>query len=361
MRLHYRQWSPDLQEAFATFQTWATAPVIPGRNATLKKRLTTMKGYMIAFEGYFGFLHHVKHVSPITFDHLFDLSLITNFVHWHINDVHKRPTVTIHEFLTHILALTRQYRPNPALRADLMTLKKTLPKPDPLYKKEDAWVSLATLHEVGEAIWPRKQPKDFPQRRIKIPGRFGAVRAGLSLMLRLWTYIPYRSRNMREMELGTNLHKDAHGKWRLTFRGEQLKVATKRGRPNILDLPFPEQLVPVLEDYLATWRPLLVSAASQPTNLVFLTVRGNRYTHEALMQSTKMIVYRYTGKAWHPHIIRTVWATEWIRKTHGDFYTAAIMLNDRLETVIAKYTHLLDEDVAEKAYSLIQERNGHNK
>ena len=79
------------------------------------------------------------------------------------------------------------------------------------------------------------------------------------------------------------------------------------------------------------------------------------------MISTKSTVYRYTGKHWHPHIIRTVWATEWIRKTHGDFYTAAIMLNDRLETVIAKYTHLLEEDVAEKAYRLLAERNGQGK
>ena len=74
----------------------------------------------------------------------------------------------------------------------------------------------------------------------------------------------------------------------------------------------------------------------------------------------KRLVYSYTGKRWHPHIIRTVWATEHIRKT-GDFYGAAIMLNDRLETVMAKYTHLVEEDVAEKIYRLIDERNGQGK
>jgi hypothetical protein len=37
------------------------------------------------------------------------------------------------------------------------------------------------------------------------------------------------------------------------------------------------------------------------------------------------------------------------------------MLNDRLETVIAKYTYLLEEDVAEKAYKLIDERIGQGK
>ena len=34
------------------------------------------------------------------------------------------------------------------------------------------------------------------------------------------------------------------------------------------------------------------------------------------------------------------------------------MLNDRIETVIANYAHLLEEDVTEKVYRLIEERNG---
>ena len=175
-------------------------------------------------------------------------------------------------------------------------------------------------------------------------------------MLRLWCYIPLRQRNMREMKLGHNLHKDSQGKWRITFRGEELKVATKRGRANIFDVPFPETLVPVLEDYLTLWRPILLAKAGRPDSHVFLSQSGMPYHQAPLRGITAAAVYRYTGKHWHPHIIRSVWATEWIRYTHGDFYTAAIMLNDRLETVIAKYTHLLEEDVADKAYRLINER-----
>jgi integrase len=163
------------------------------------------------------------------------------------------------------------------------------------------------------------------------------------------------------MRLGDNLSKDGNRDWRITFRGEQLKVATKRGKTNVFDLPFPPTLVPLLEDYLATWRPILLARAGHPDTHVFLTRHGTPYTQRTLTLVTQNIVYRYTGKHWHPHIIRSVWATEWIKKTHGDFYTAAIMLNDKLETVIANYAHLLDEDVAEKADRLIAERNGHGK
>jgi hypothetical protein len=63
-------------------------------------------------------------------------------------------------------------------------------------------------------------------------------------------------------------------------------------------------------------------------------------------------IYSFTGRRSHPHIIRTIWATEWIL-SGGDFMTAAIMLNDTLETVIKNYAHLRDENVAEKAYEWV--------
>ena len=177
-------------------------------------------------------------------------------------------------------------------------------------------------------------------------------------MFRLWVFIPFRQRNMREMKLGDNLYHDAESKWRLTFRGDELKVGTKRGRINSFDQHFPEDLVPVLEEYLKIWRPILLSLSPHPhqERHLFLTNRGTPHERRNLTATTSRIIYRYTGKHWHPHIIRTVWATEYIRNTHGDFYTASVMLNDRMETVIANYTHLLEEDVAEKAYRIIAER-----
>jgi hypothetical protein len=314
--LTYAQWPTGLQEAFTTFATWATAPLVPGRPVHLRKRLTTLEVYQRGFESYFGYLHHIEHLSP-TFDHLFDIGLLTTYVHWHVNECHKKPTRTLRNFLMNLLALTRQYRPLPELRLQLTALLKTVPMPPPTYNKADAWVSLATLEEIAHALWPRKRPADFLRQDQAVPGSKAAAHAALSLMFRLWTYRPYRQRNMREMRLGDNLHKDAQGHWRITFRGEQLKIATKRGRTNVFDLPFPEKLVPLLEDYLATWRPLLLAKASHPHPYVFLTWCGTPYKQANLTKTTQENVYRFTGKHWHPHIVRSVWATEWIRKT-GD-------------------------------------------
>jgi hypothetical protein len=359
--LPYTQWPPDLQEAFTTFETWATTPVVPGRPAGLRKRMVTIEAYRTGFASYFGYLHYTAHLAPI-FDHLFDLGLVTAYVHWHVNDYHHRTTAFIRNFLKDLHALIRQYRPNEELCAKVLALKKTLPVPSPCYDKTDAWVSLSTLDEIGRSLWPRKQPHEIRRDKDKQhPGMHSAVRAGIALMLQLWTRIPYRQRNMREMRLGDNLHKDGQGRWRLTFRGEQLKIASKRGQTNVFALPFPPSLVPLLEDYLTLWRPIILAKVGHPDTHVFLTQFGTPYTTSTLRRTTSKIIYSYTGRHWHPHAIRTVWATEWIQKTHGDFYIAAVMLNDRLETVIAKYTHLLEEDVAEKAYRLIEERNGQGK
>jgi hypothetical protein len=355
--LVYAQWPIDLQEAFIAFQTWGTAFMAPGREAHLRKRSVTIKSYRQAFEGYFGYLHFTAHLLP-TFDHLFDINLITNYVHWHINDCHKRPTIAIRLFLTRLLTLTIQYRPNSELHKQLIDLKKTIPIPPPTYNKDDAWVPLATLDEIGRKIWPWKKPK-----RVQYgfdSGTETANHAGLSLMLRLWTYIPYRRRNMCEMQLGENLHKDAQGRWHITFCGEQLKVAARRSRINKFAVPFPEALVPYLEDYLTIWRPLLLAKAPQPSTYVFLTRRGTPYLGNTLSNTTKNLVFRYTGKYWHPHNVRSVWATEWIRNG-GDFYKAAYMLNDKLETVIASYAYLREENVAEEVFNLLDQRNGHGK
>jgi hypothetical protein len=321
---------------------------VENRDAKFTKRQSTIADYQRSFESYFGYLHHILLIHPVKFDHLFNFTFIKQYIFWHVNEKHKRPTRNAHEFLKCLLAMTRQYSHNLTLREQLKTFQKSIPKPLPFYNKNDAWASLHELKQIGVALWPKKPPQSFSGN-----GKLTAAKAGLSLLFQLWVHIPYRSRNIREMKLGTNLYQTSEGHWRIRFAGEELKIAVKQGECNVFDVPFPPSLLGTLEGYLHIWRPIL--AGRYQRSEVFLTSRGTPYTVLSLGRVTKKQVYIFTGKPhWHPHIIRTIWATEWI-KSHGDFYTAAIMLNDRLETVIKSYAHLLHEDVAEKAYQWVQE------
>jgi hypothetical protein len=357
--LRFAQWPPDLQQAFHQFTDWATAPVYPGRPAHFRKRPTTIGAYQQAFEAYFGFLHHIQHLPTVTFDHLFDIALITQFVHWHVNELHHRPTLAIRYHLQRFITLTKQYRPLPDVRSQLLALLRTIPQPHPLYYKEDAWVSLATLDQIGRDLWPRQALEALQQKRFNA-GVKAAFSAGLSLMLRLWSYVPFRQRNMREMLLNHNLYQNAQGQWRLDFRGDQLKIATRRGQLNTFLEPFPQALVPVLEEYLRVWRPVLLTKAPHADDHLFLSIRGIPFTGVRLRTATKAVVYRYTGQCWHPHNVRTVWATEMILKG-VDLGKVAKMLNDDLKTVIANYAHLLNQNVAEEVYDIIDRHLGHGK
>lgn len=246
--LPFKDWPPALQESFTTFATWASAPMVTGIDATLRKRPVTVENYRLNFEAYFGFLHHVQQLPTLTFDQLFDMTLVTAYVHWHVNELHHKPTKAIYMFLQRLLSLTKQYRPLPELREQIRLLFKELPFPSPSFNKDDAWVPMATLDEIGRTLWPSKPPHSLRQDK-EHRGRNSALHAGYSRMFRLWYYIPYRSRNMREMKFEENLHQATHGQWWITFSGEQLKVASRRGRPNTFNMPFPSALVPLLEAY----------------------------------------------------------------------------------------------------------------
>ena len=361
--LIYEHWPLALQEEFATFYHWATDPVVPGRPASLRKRPKTLQGYQWAFHGYFGFLVHIEGRHTITFDDLFDIDSLTKYVYWHINDVHGKTTCTIKGFLVYMLALTHQYRPLPELHAQLTALQKSLPRPQVHYNKEDVWVPIETIRDIGRQLWPDIKKLKLLSDSRSTGARY-AAQAGISLMLRLWTFIPYRQRNMREMQFDKNLFQDAHGIWRIIFRGDELKVASKRGSLNEFNLPFPPSLVPHLEEYRKYWYPrLLLPTRNKPettSSYVFLSRSHRPYSVDSLNAIIKRRIYAYTKKALHPHMIRTIWATEYIRKT-GDFYDAAYMLNDRLETVIAQYTHLRGENVAERVYGRLEESNGQVK
>jgi len=353
--LPFKQWPEGLQADFNAFAEWATAPVVEGRDAKWRKRESTIGNYRSLFETYYGYLHNIAHHEPLTFDDAFNIKLIKQFVYWFINERHGRVTQAVHDFLRNLMAITRQYRPDMDLRKQLGELKSTLPRPDIVADKKDAWVPLGELARIGKALWPTKLPN-----QLSTNGAKKAHEAGLSLMLQLWCYIPYRQRNIREMKLDENLYRDSVGQWRIKFAGEQLKVSSRKGQTNVFDLPFPTQLIPTLENYLETWRPVLATLNTNGDNHVFLNSRGRPYIRTSFTNTLKHVVWSFTDKHWHPHIVRTVWATEWIKNTHGDFYTAAIMLNDSLETVISRYSYLLDEGVAEKAYQLVNERmNGH--
>jgi len=167
--LPYEYWPIPLQQAFQAFARWCTNPLTPGRPGQWRKRPITLWSYKCAFASYFGYLYHIQHIKKLSFDDLFNFDYIEQYVHWHVNTRYDKPTIMIKTFLARLLTLTNQYRVLPELNNQLRLLDRQISQPSPQYDKTNAWVSMATLKEIGQALWPHQPPS-----AIKSAGTFYA-------------------------------------------------------------------------------------------------------------------------------------------------------------------------------------------
>jgi integrase len=173
-------------------------------------------------------------------------------------------------------------------------------------------------------------------------------------MLKLLVRVPLRQRNVRELRLEEHLYQEPHtGHWHLHFQGGALKIGTRSGRVNEYHINLTtdtDGLIPVLEEFLATHRPRLPGAATSP--FLFLTHRGHPFSMRALGTELSGTVAMYTGQRFYPHLIRSIWATEYLERTQ-DFTTAAVLLGDTLKVVMDTYYDVVNKDHHAKAKAFL--------
>jgi integrase len=160
--------------------------------------------------------------------------------------------------------------------------------------------------------------------------------------------------NPNNPEVGQNLYR-RNGKWRLRFSGHELKIPFIRGIEHSIEHEFPTDLVDLLEEWLEKWRPLLIQnrqgashASKNGQEFVFLTRVGGPLYPNRINEAVQGATYKFTGVAVNVHMIRTIWATEYIKATRN-VIDAAFMLGDMVETVLRSYAKLLDEECGKRA------------
>ena len=377
----------SLEQEITNYETWSTRIVNRDRPDNLKKRVVTFanhRGTLLRAAGYLVKYRGLQSES-ISLSTLTEPENAINFVDWCI-ERQRRFTASAGIYLARLIVLGKylsiverstEQRQVLELRVDeLRKYRRTLGMPETVIDKSKRWISLRKLETVGLSIYPLNarrvsELKRDARRKLRRGKEDGykeypgyAYRVLQSILIRLTIRLPLRQRNLREMlwnpatpEQGRNLCK-RDGKWYIRFVAGELKISHVKGEVHRVEHEFPDDIVDLLEEWLSQWRPVLISSqkgdrvgserVESGQEFVFLNSVGIPLTTPQVTSAFESATYRFTGIAMNPHMVRTIWATEYIKSTRN-FIDAAYMLGDTVETVLKSYAKLLDEDCEKRA------------
>jgi hypothetical protein len=327
-KLPQHAWPADIQTAWQHYAD----------SRQLKTRQASLTMYNIALSAYIGFLINIEGLA-IHWDDLFDIASLDRFVRWHSGKQQVRISDQAQK-LARTLRLLAAHGKHPVLPA-LKDYIRDLPTPEPMHNKRRHWFTLRELEMIGLSELQDARKPLIDTHSNANPGLMRALDCQHALMLRLLVRIPLRSRNLREIQLDKNLYHD-QGHWHLHFSGEELKVATRNGETNEYHINMTEycpDLLPHLEEYLTIHHPRIPNTETSP--LLFRSKYGNPYNASTLRHELFSLVFRRSDKKrFYPHLIRTIWATEYLTANPGDYEGAAAMLGDTVQMVLKSYYHL---------------------
>jgi hypothetical protein len=360
-RIDLDQCPPALRDQLTDYIKWCEAPISRNRDRRVAKRpVTSMKTYN-AILRLAGFAVNTLHepIESLTLASLCQPDIIEAFINWWVTERRGKITVGLEQYLLVPKTIARHWLKDKELADTLQKMLRSLPTPEPVVDKSKRWLALAQLEEVGLSLYPlnARRLHDYPF--LKQPyfahthsKRWTALYVEFSLIIRLLIRLPMRQRCIREMQLDRNLYQDHSGVWQIRFVGTELKVGARRGQTNRYEFPFPSDVVGLLEEWLKDWRPKL---ATPDDTHVFMNSRGRPFlVSKEICDVISAATYRFTGIGVTPHMIRDIWATEYLEANPGDVAGAARRLGNTEEMVLRHYAHILKRNVDARADAFLQ-------
>jgi hypothetical protein len=357
-RLPQARWPDDIQAGWQRYTDAAAISDRPPRAVTLRK-------CAFALETYFGYLVHVHEHGQYapTWDDLFRVDLLRKFVRWHAErlgrdgsdprSAHGVVTVGTAAVIANVVELDKALPPEQSRLPPLVAYARKLKRPADLRDKTRYhWAELPVIEAVANSLLAEGRIPVVARYDLRHPGAHRAARFQLGLILKLLVRVPLRQRNVRELQWPRNLWKHpTTGEWILHFEGEELKVARRRDKVNVFEVPLsrlypkdgptPDDFIPTLEEFITDFRPLLPNAKTSP--YLFLTHRGKPYSSDALGVEIGIAMEMRTGIKLNPHVIRDIVATTLLRKTK-DYDMVAALLGNTVAMVMKHYAHLIPEE-----------------
>jgi integrase/recombinase XerD len=184
-------------------------------------------------------------------------------------------------------------------------------------------VSASTLFRLGLDLM------EISADRTTSFGRSVIYRDGL--IIALLAARPLRQRNLTGLIIGTTVVRQGDGWW-IRFQAAETKTADPIG------LPWPDDLVPNLERYIAEHRPRFACPGSLATTAaLWLSKRGTPLTSMGLYQLIVARTREGFGHAINPHLFRDCAATSIAIDDPVHIGIASRLLNHRSSLTIERY------------------------
>lgn len=180
-------------------------------------------------------------------------------------------------------------------RSHLRRVINNLPKQGVTSRKRTRLQDPADLVELGLKLMQNAE------RGVHRSARKNSCVYRDGLQIALLAMRPLRRRNFAEMTLHRHLVREGQG-WRICF----VATETKTGEP--IDVPFPRELAPYLERYLARYRPLLMGERYRGDRLwvgYFFSPQAPHTLGINIAERTE----RVFGRRVNPHLFRDCAAT----------------------------------------------------
>jgi integrase len=161
----------------------------------------------------------------------------------------------------------------------------------------------SVLLDLARSLITRAETSDLPPRLRAV-----TYRDGLLIMILLASAL--RVGNLAALRLGHSfVRRDEE--WWILFEGHETKNHRR------IEMPLPAQLTPMIEHYLAVWRPVLFAhpgmhnadAASNP-GFLWLGRYGGKFGPKKIAKRFGEVTLREFGHAMNPHLLRKLVATE---------------------------------------------------
>jgi hypothetical protein len=402
--------APQVSKDLEAYLAWCQGkPRVPGRGkrhlpqrikknarscACTREIVSAVAGYAVNILG--------QNAATLTLESLTDPEFLESFAHWMIHERRGAYTVRVRTGLGMLKALVSHWLCHEVYAAEIGELVEGLGEPVKVRDKEKRWLSLREILRVACSIYPFNDRRLRESRHARMilkavqshqttgwvakyfTLRGVAMNVQASLLLRLMCEFPWRQRQYRDMELGKHLTKGEDGRWRLRFHGAQLKRSHRNGQENELTGTLSPENGAFLDEWLTLWRPFLIvpsstymyretskqlppgsprltKASQAQRSQTYYEVTGQEPTHVFLTRTgwpmrdfqianlVKSATFRFTGVAVNPHLIRDVWATEYLQAHPGDYETVADRLGNTVPVVIRYYGHIQKEQAQAKA------------